>query len=49
MQEYTNEELILQITSLKRLNKELLVALQETERLEFEWTQNLGNGSGILH
>ena len=42
MQEYTNEELILQMTSLKRLNKELLVALQETERLEFEWTQNLG-------
>ena len=42
VQEYTNEELILEISSLKRLNKELLIALQETERLEFEWTKNLG-------
>lgn len=42
MQEYTKEELILEISSLKRLNKELLIALQETERLEFEWTKNLG-------
>jgi len=42
LQEYTKEELILQMTSLKRLNKELLLALQEAERLEFEWTKNLG-------
>lgn len=41
-QEYTKEELILQMTSLTRLNKELLQTIQESERLEFGWTGNLG-------
>lgn len=41
-QELTKEELILKMTSLKRLNKELLQTMQETERLEFGWTGNLG-------
>lgn len=41
-QEYTKEELILKMTSLNRLNKELLQTMHETERLEFGWTGNLG-------
>lgn len=41
-QEYTKEELIMQMTSLTRLNKELLQTIQESERLEFGWTGNLG-------
>ncbi|MGB6178460.1 sensor domain-containing diguanylate cyclase [Carnobacterium sp.] len=42
MKNDTQEELILEMASLKRLNKELLIALQDSERLEFEWTKNLG-------
>lgn len=41
-QEYTKEELIKKIDSLERLNKELLLTFQKTERLEFGWTGNLG-------
>ncbi|CAM4161487.1 sensor domain-containing diguanylate cyclase [Lacicoccus alkaliphilus] len=40
--EYSREELIKEIDSLKRLNKELLDTFHETERLEFGWTGNLG-------
>lgn len=39
---YTKEELIKELKSSKRLHKELLQILQETERLEFGWTGNLG-------
>ena len=45
MQEYealTKEELILKVQSLDRLNKELLLTFQKSERLEFGWTGNLG-------
>ncbi|MDE1547802.1 sensor domain-containing diguanylate cyclase [Jeotgalibaca caeni] len=38
----TTEELLQEIESLKRLNKELLDTFHETERLEFSWSGNLG-------
>lgn len=38
----TKEELIQEIRSLKMTNREILETLQETERLEFSWTGNLG-------
>ncbi|MCD2137110.1 sensor domain-containing diguanylate cyclase [Salinicoccus halitifaciens] len=40
--EYSKEELIREIDSLKRLNKQLLATFHETEKLEFGWTGNLG-------
>ncbi|SOC39109.1 sensor domain-containing diguanylate cyclase [Salinicoccus kekensis] len=40
--EYSKEELIKEIDSLKRLNKQLLETFHETEKLEFGWTGNLG-------
>lgn len=40
--EYSKEELIKEVDSLKRLNKELLKTFRETEKLEFGWTGNLG-------
>lgn len=45
MQDYkeqTKEELLVKIEALNRLNKELLKTFQETERLEFGWSGNLG-------
>ena len=39
---YTKEDLIKELHSYKRLHKELLQTFQETERLEFGWTGNLG-------
>lgn len=41
-EELTKEELILKVQSLDRLNKELLLTFQKSERLEFGWTGNLG-------
>lgn len=41
-EEFTKEELILKVQSLERLNKELLLTFQKSERLEFGWTGNLG-------
>jgi len=40
--DYTKEELMTEIRSLKRLNSELLQIFHETERLEFGWSGNLG-------
>lgn len=40
--EYSKEELIKEVDSLKRLNKQLLDTFHETEKLEFGWTGNLG-------
>jgi len=45
MQDYkeqTKEELLVKIEALNRLNRELLKTFQETERLEFGWSGNLG-------
>ncbi|UJF16280.1 sensor domain-containing diguanylate cyclase [Jeotgalibaca sp. MA1X17-3] len=39
---YTKEKLIKELESLKRLHRELLLTFQETEKLEFGWTGNLG-------
>lgn len=39
---YTKEELIKEVQSLQRLNRELLQTFQETEQMEFAWTGNLG-------
>lgn len=41
-EEFSKEKLISKLHSLERLNKELLLTLQKTERLEFSWTGNLG-------
>lgn len=41
-EELTKEELLLKVQSLDRLNKELLLTFQKSERLEFGWTGNLG-------
>lgn len=40
--DYTKEELIEEIESLQRLNKELLNTFHETEKLDFGWSGNLG-------
>lgn len=45
MKEYqtlTREELLLKVAALNRLNRELLHTIQESERLEYGWTGNLG-------
>src|SRR5690625_3318322 len=40
--EYSKEELLKEIDSLKRLNRQLLDTFHEAEKLEFGWTGNLG-------
>lgn len=42
MKELSREELLMQVDSLNRLNKELLHTIQESEQLEYGWTGNLG-------
>lgn len=42
MKELSREELLMQVDSLIRLNKELLHTIQESEHLEYGWTGNLG-------
>ncbi|MER2174562.1 MAG: sensor domain-containing diguanylate cyclase [Carnobacterium sp.] len=42
MKDLSREELLIQVDSLNRWNKELLHTIQESEQLEYGWTGNLG-------